>query len=291
MNGIHGPAGPKITRRSSSSLACSERFHLASAIVGQTYVIDVARPPTSTPPSGSVPVIYVLDGNSLFAMTCQIARLLELDPRGIPSAVVVGIGYPTDSSLEGNRERRSLRIRDLTPTEDVFSVRRVLAGREEFPVDFDIQSGGSANFRMFIEEELQPFIRGELQIHALDQTLVGMSLGGLFAMETLLSFPSLFGRWIAVSPSIWWDGRVLLNVGASVDSWRENSRARVFMCVGGAEDAETQCDALELATRLESRRHASLELEFMEFPGETHQSVFPGAVSRGLRSVFGSLSP
>jgi hypothetical protein len=45
---------------------------------------------------------------------------------------------------------------------------------------------------------------------------------------------------------------------------------------------------LELAERLRSRHYPDFELEHQQFPGENHQSVFPMAVSRGLRWVFGN---
>ena len=35
-------------------------------------------------------------------------------------------------------------------------------------------------------------------------TLFGHSLGGLFVLETLRADPTLFARWVAVSPSLWW---------------------------------------------------------------------------------------
>lgn len=288
MNGIYKAPRPNIERRGPSALACSERFHLTSSIVGQTYVIDVARPLTLITSKHPVPVIYVLDGNSLFALTCQIGRLLEIGSDGIPPAVVVGIGYPTESSPESNRERRTLRVRDLTPTADDHSIRRIFTGSEGFPPSLRVNAGGAENFRSFIKEELQPFISAELKTDALDQTLVGMSLGGLFALDTLFSAPCLFARWIAVSPSIWWDHRVLFNAEAGIEAWPKHSPARVFLSVGGGEEPEMRLDVLELADRLRNRHHAGLQMEYHQFPGETHQSVFPGAVSRGLRAIFGS---
>jgi hypothetical protein len=42
-----------------------------------------------------------------------------------------------------------------------------------------------------------------------------------------------------------------------------------------------------LADALRGRNYPSLELTQQVFPDEGHLSVFPAAVSRGLRAVFG----
>jgi predicted alpha/beta superfamily hydrolase len=285
MKGVADVPRVNIERQGMSSIAGSERIQIKSSVVGRTYVIDVARPLIPPPFMHSVPVIYVLDGNTLFALTCQIVRLLEGRSEGIPPAVVIGIGYPTEFSADGTLRRRALRVRDLTPTDNEMSTYRILGDAQRLPPSLNLRAGGSNKFREFIRTELQPFIESELQTDSLDQVLVGMSLGGLFALETLLSCPSLFSRWIAVSPSLWWDSRILLNAEASMEHGPKECPARVFLGIGDAEEPDMRLDALKLAEQLRSR-HRGLELAYHQFPGESHQSVFPIAVSRGLRWVF-----
>jgi hypothetical protein len=43
----------------------------------------------------------------------------------------------------------------------------------------------------------------------------------------------------------------------------------------------------ELDARLRQRAYPSLDMHFHVSPDETHMSVFPGALARGLTAVFG----
>lgn len=286
---MNGPSRrQRLTRVGSSSFAGCERFEVTSSIVGQTYSIDLARPLIPPPAGRSIPVIYVLDANTLFFLTCQIARLLETGAQNMLPAVVVGIGYPTEFSPKGNLIRRARRVMDLTPTDDSESVKRIFGGADGLPCSLTLRGGGSTLFREFIKQELQPIIRSEMETDNLDETLVGMSLGGLFALETLFRSPSMFRRWIAISPSVWWDGRVLLETEFKAPSWPGKPPLRVFLGVGGAEDSDMRLGALELSERLRGRQHDGIDFEYREFPGENHQSTFPVAISHGLRWVFES---
>jgi hypothetical protein len=64
------------------------------------------------------------------------------------------------------------------------------------------------------------------------------------------------------------------------------------MSVGGLEEAmdvesKFVSNVYELEARLRGRSYPNLDLIFHVFPDETHMSVFPAAVSRGLTAVFG----
>ena len=41
------------------------------------------------------------------------------------------------------------------------------------------------------------------------KTIVGQSLGGLFATEILFEKPEMFTNYLIVSPSLWWDNESL----------------------------------------------------------------------------------
>ena len=45
-------------------------------------------------------------------------------------------------------------------------------------------------------------------------------------------------------------------------------------------------DLLELVGKLKSRKNSNLIVRYHVYDGETHNSVFPGAVTRGLLTVF-----
>lgn len=71
---------------------------------GRRYRIITAQPTGPAPPSG-YPVIYLLDGNSVFHTMVEMLRLQchRPDKTGILPAVVVGIGYETEGQYASDR--------------------------------------------------------------------------------------------------------------------------------------------------------------------------------------------
>jgi len=128
------------------------------------------------------PVLYVLDGESHFqsavAMVQQMAGV-------IPDMVVVGIV-------------NTVRERDLTPT-------HVNPDKIENAGDAAI-SGGGGNFIKFIEKELIPYIDSKYPT-APYRVFSGHSLGGLTVMDAFFNHTALFNAYIAIDPSLWWDGQ------------------------------------------------------------------------------------
>ena len=143
-----------------------------------------------------------------------------------------------------------------------------------------------------------------------DRALVGDSLGGLFGLYALFSEPSSFGRYVLGSPSIWWTGRSILQDEAKFAASHPDLAARVFMSVGLDEEPGHEADAKassdtararlararearmvsnlrDLDATLRSRSYDGLALTTHLFEGETHLSVVPATISRGLRVVFG----
>lgn len=70
--------------------------------------------------------------------------------------------------------------------------------------------GHSDNFIQFLEKELQPFIETKYKTST-SKTLIGQSPGGLLATEILLKKPTIFNKYMIVSPSLWWNNGSLLN--------------------------------------------------------------------------------
>ncbi len=142
---------------------------LFSPLVDDTYLIQVRLPPDyAASPTRSYPVAYQLDGTSFgpeFDVTAGFASQLEQQQR-IPETIVVGIGYPYPDPLAGGVQGRS---RDYVTVQD------------------DGQPGGGANFLRFLEEQLIPHIDAEYRTDPARRLLLGHSLGGFFALHTMLT--------------------------------------------------------------------------------------------------------
>lgn len=270
-------------------ISASERFHIEAEGYAQPFRIDVALPAAPIAPGQRLPVIYVLDGNWSFAIAAQIARALTIGPDGMPPAIIVGIGYAIDGPA-GFGATAALRYRDLTHGVDETHIAMM---REMIPPALwpdGAPVGESARFSRFIEEQLKPFIEERYPVDTSNQTLLGVSLGGLLVLRTLFTAPASFQRYVAISPSIWWNCCELLDAETRAVA-EGNVAGRLFMGVGSDEQAQAPearmvMNMVEMAARLR-RGCPELKLTSYIFPEEGHMSVPPAGISRGLRAVFG----
>ena len=274
-----------------ANIAGTRRYALTSRLIDQTFIIDVARPAMQTPANQPLPVIYVLDADGAFGIAAQTARMLQMETPGLPPALVVGVGYRYSGPNLARAEHGAWRTRDFSPTLDRFTAPRTRASLAEAGLESEVRYGGASAFLAFLTEELRPFIAGRYAIDFADQTLIGMSLGGLFSLFTLFKAPAAFNRHLILSPALWWDERTIFAAEAAYASSATDLPAKVFLGVGALEEAEgapywpvSNLAAMEQALR--ARRYPGLELTHHVFPDETHMSVYSGAVSRGLRTVF-----
>src|SRR5688572_28926770 len=191
------------TATAPATIEGSERHTLAASRNRITYQIDIVRVESAlvpTPADYRLPVIYVLDGNGLFPLAAQAASSMVAFGR-MPGALVVGIGYPVDPAAtrtQSLQNRLAWRTRDLTPA---------VPGQ---PGDVP----GAAQFLMFIEQDLKPFIASRYAVDPSEQTLAGHSLGGLFAAWTLMNAPDSFSRYVLSSPSLFWNNDALIKQAA-----------------------------------------------------------------------------
>ncbi len=269
----------------------TETHRLASKEIGQDFLIEVSHPLGPIAPGEKVPVIYVLDGNSTFAMTAQIARMLQFGPFPLPRTFVVGIGYHYGEPDVGHRPG-VLRMRDLTPWNDSIAEARFRAAPPPWTMPDDIAFGGAPAFRDFIETSVKPFVASRYPVDQADQTLVGMSAGGLFALWSLFTEPDAYRRYVALSPALYWNDRAMFDLAADLTTRVTDLPVQLFLGVGGEEEGHEAAlrivsNVTELAASLRGREYPGLDMSVHVFPDENHMSVYPGALSRGLNAVFG----
>ena len=205
----------------------SFRHTLRSDVISQDFLIDVSLPYVM--PDEPMPVVYVTDGNSMFPIVANTARLLQLGGE-LPPMIVVGIGYAVNTATEV----LALRTRDLTPTLDAAFLERSSEGPMRLPEN--IEPGGAAAFLDFIQQEVKPLIAANYPVKTTDATLVGDSLGGLFTLYALFNRTGEYQRYLAGSPSLWWDGRMLFNDEAAYADNAEDLDVDLFLSVGALEE-------------------------------------------------------
>lgn len=252
--------------------------------VDAPYVLYISVPRRYRESTQTYPVIFTLDADYAFALAHNIVEHF-VDRGNLPEMIIVSIAY--EGASQNIRNYRRWRTRDYTPT-------YTLEGG--YGPEFQKYSGGGENFRAFIEEELLPFLQMHYRIKPNDRTLVGHSYGGLFGTYILLTRPALFQRYILVSPSLWYDNKMIFAVENAYASQHKALPARVFFAVGEHENQpgigrSMVEDLQELVRRLRARSYHGLVLNSQVFPDETHNSIFPAALTRGLRFIFAGEAP
>ena len=216
------------------------------------------------------PVIYLLDGsaNEDFIHIVGLVQFNNFEwVNQLPKSIVVGI-----ASVD--------RERDFTfPTTIQEQIKR-------FPT-----TGHSDKFISFIEKELQPFIESKYKTNH-DKTIIGQSFGGLLATEILLKQPTLFNKYIIVSPSLWWNYGSLLNENSALLSEDFTQKTDIYIGVGkeGLTPTEVprvmEVDANLLADKLKKSRSKNVNVFFDYLPLENHATILHQAVSNSFKLLY-----
>jgi len=209
------------------------------------------------------PVIYLLDGSADEGFI-HVVGLVQFNNfpwiNRVPKSIVVGIA---------NVDRK----RDFTfPT-------TIEEDKKKFPT-----TGHSDKFIAFIEKELQPFIDKKYKTNS-SKMIIGQSLGGLLATEILFKKPTLFDKYIIMSPSLWWDNASLLNTSPEILQSTFSKNISIYIGVGKEGLTPTtiphvmEVDANVLAEKIMNTKSQSVKVNFDYLPQEdhatmTHQSVF-----------------
>jgi predicted alpha/beta superfamily hydrolase len=256
------------------TLPNTEVIRLHSKSTSVDYELFIATPADYRKSSQSYPVVYLLDADYSFALVRNIVQHF-VEREDLPPMILVAIAYP--GADQDRAVYRKTRTRDYTP---------VYAPDGGYGAEYQKVSGGAPKFRAFLAKELIPLIERRYRTTPGDRALVGHSYGGLFATFVLLTEPELFKRYIIVSPSLWYSNRVAFTMADTAfrDGIRPHGRA--FFAVGSLENSFMADDLLALTKKLRDRNIPKLSITAKIFDGERHNSVFPGAVTRGLLTVF-----
>jgi len=203
------------------------------------------------------PVIYLLDGSANEDFV-HITGLVQFSAmiQAMPKSIVIGIA---------NMDRKRDFTFPTTISEDI----------KDFPT-----AGKSERFMAFIEKDLQPYIQQKYRTNT-SKTIIGQSLGGLFATEVLLKKPSLFNNYIIISPSLWWDNQSLLARAPELLKALTDKDIKVYVSVG-TEGKVMEDDASNLAAVLKKSTDKNLHVTFNPMPAENHLTILHNSVYKAF---------
>jgi predicted alpha/beta superfamily hydrolase len=234
-----------------------------STILAETRVLNIYTPPGyKQKDTTRFPVIYLLDGSvdEDFIHISGLVQYLNFPwINRLEESIVVGIATVD-------------RQRDFTyPTS-------ILKDQKDVPTQ-----GGSQRFISFLELELQPYIETIFRTDN-SRTILGQSLGGLVATEILTTNPSLFNRYIIVSPSLWWDNGSLLQRASNLSTMAVSPNTTVYLAVG-KEGTDMEMPVKELSRILKGKKNENFRTVFEYFPRETHATIYHRAVYNAFETL------
>lgn len=243
-----------------------QSYALTSAFMGQTREINVWLPPGYAKNNQTYPVLYLLDGgqDQDFHHISGIAQLGTIVGT-TRDVIVVGI-----ASVDRRNEL-------ALPTEDPELIAR-------YPTQ-----GQSDRFRRFVGEEVMPFIEARFRTSS-ETALMGESLAGLFVVETFLKEPQMFDAYVAVSPSLWWDGGQLARQSGA--HLRDHSNdPRTLILTLGDEGEEMQAPMDVPIANLRDHALPGVTWDFTPRPTESHATIYHGAALDAFRRLYAVTAP
>jgi len=103
--------------------------------------------------------------------------------------------------------------------------------------------GGAAQMVEHLVDDVIPYVEQHFAARtgSRDRAIGGSSLGGLFALHTLLTRKDVFSRGLVLSPSVWWAHRAIL---ADVARSATIGQQRVVLYNGGDQDGRANAERL-----------------------------------------------
>ena len=179
------PNGAEIIPLNYLPALSGDYFELLSKETGRRYHIYIRLPESysKAPPETRYPVVYLLDGDSLFPILATEHLFLNIDEK-LPEAIIVGIAYGSFDPLINKRD-----VDFTAPADGV---------KPEY--------AGAPAFQRFLKTELIPAIERRYHADSDRRVLFGQSRGGSFVLYSAFTDPDLFWGRIAANASFKADG-------------------------------------------------------------------------------------
>lgn len=234
-------------------------FKIDSGEVGRPFHIYVRFPAGDSEQNKPYPVVYLLDGDSLFPILAANHLFLTYD-EGLAEAIVVGISY---GSFDGNINKRGF---DFTAP-----------GADARP-----DQGGAALFHNFLELELIPEIEKRYRTDPEKRILFGQSRGGFMVLYSAFTKPDLFWGRIASNSTFTPGGDIL-----SAPPARSLRAGLGLVVTSGALDYPSlRTAALEWNDMWSEKENLPWALNFITIKDGTHAANSTDSYRKGMLWLF-----
>jgi predicted alpha/beta superfamily hydrolase len=181
----------------------------------QRDIVVYVPPDYDQQPERRYPVLYLHDGQNLFDAATAFNGQDWHVAQTADYAISAGLVEPL--IVVGLYNTGKTRLREYTPT----SVPRLGGGRAD-------------RYAKFLIEEVKPVVDRDYRTRqeAVQTGIGGSSLGGLVSIYLGLKFSSVFGKIAALSPSVWWNQRMILRFAQAAPV---EPRPRIWLDIGTRE--------------------------------------------------------
>jgi predicted alpha/beta superfamily hydrolase len=257
---------------SSGQLHKHEQFR-SRFLRNQRDLIVYVPPGYDEQPQRRFPVLYLHDGQNLFDRATAFggqdwnvhgAADYLIQSGSLEPILIVGI-YNTGKS----------RIQEYTPSKAP-----------------KLGGGRADRYGKFLLQEVMPFIQNEYRAQTGPQVtgIGGSSLGGLVSLYFGLKYPQTFGKIAALSPSVWWNQRIILRFAASATP---QPRPHIWLDIGTREGPKIVPDVEQFRDVLVKkgwRENQDLHYERVE-GGEHNETSWSQRIGRVLAFLYPAIPP
>lgn len=250
---------PSRRRVLANKLARQKTGHGRVGMERDKYTVHGTR---GEEPERRYPVVYLLDGDTLFPMLAPQHLLLTYDEK-LPEAIVVGIAYGSFAPPVNRRDY------DFSPP----------------TTDAGEGQGGAPAFLRFLKTELIPQVEARVRADSARRVLLGQSRSGYMVLWSAHADPDLFWGRIASNPAVS-PGGELLFAAPAVAPTRDDL---AIALVGGTRDGNPRRLAAMRAwgERWEEAGDAPWAANLIELEGGTHSASIGEAYRQAMLWLFG----
>jgi len=235
----------------------THEFAIQSTGNGAIYNIHVGLPAHYNPGVEKYSSIYVLDGEQNFDFVSNQCKEIS-DRLAVPNVVVISIGYGKDRSI------------DYTPTA------------------VSSATGGGLQFLNFIENQLIPLIEENVNVDTSrkSRVILGHSYGGLFGAYAFCTENKLFGNYILLSPSLWFDDLISLHFEKQHRPENKDRAQLVYMGIGEAENFGRMQAPFEAFYQILRSQYNQIKIEKNKEKNLGHMGSKNANIIKGLNYYF-----
>lgn len=242
-------------------VSVGDTFTVTSPVMGKDRELNVLLPEGYEAEETRYPIIYVLDGGQAqdFPAYATMIRQAIMDGQMQP-VIVVGI------ASEDRQNELTERASD----------RQILS---RWP-----NHGQSDRFRRFLADEVKPWVESRYRTNGEDAVL-GESAAALFIVEAYLRQPALFDRYLAISPSLWWDDEALSKNAATLLSTHPVGDRLLLLSIAD-EGGPMQAGLDRVMTALNQTQPRGLTWRYEPRHDLTHSTIYQAVAPVFVREAF-----